>query len=132
MGFGRGAISIVPPFHSNKYVSNEYTILKANTQESTVFYWNLLRTKEILGDVFSSTTGMNRGRIKWDIIKNVLVPMYTKNENIINMTIEIKKFWDAYERFIISKQTHNSVLFKELDVEGDDSLKRWLSFKPPE
>ena len=132
MGFGRGAISVVPPFHSGKFVSSEYTILKAPSKECAVFYWNLLRTKEILGDVFSSTTGMNRGRIKWDIIKKVLVPNYTKNKEIENLTQEIEQFWAAYDRFTKSKIAHVTSVSNDLEVAGDDSYNRWLSFKPPE
>lgn len=132
MGFGRGAISVVPPHHAGKYVSNEYTILVGETKECAIFYWNLLRTKEILGDIFSSTTGMNRGRIKWDVIREVLVPVYVENEEISKLTREIEDFWKAYETFTASKKDHVSRVAKELGVEGDDSFNRWLSFKPPE
>jgi len=132
MGFGRGAVSVVPPHHNGKFVSNEYTILKAPSKEHAVFYWNLLRTKEILGDVFSSTTGMNRGRIKWDIIQTVLVPVYDENEEIEKLTKEIEDFWSAYASFTKSKSKHVERVAKELDVSGKDSFDRWLSFKPPE
>ncbi len=132
MGFGRGAISIVPPYYDSYFVSSEYTILNAPSKECAVFYWNLLRTKEILGDVFSSTTGMNRGRIKWNIIKSVLVPEYTKNEKIVTLTSEIEKFWNARSIYMSSKDSLVKKVSKELDVAGDDSFERWLSFKPPE
>jgi type I restriction enzyme M protein len=132
MGFGRGAVSVVPPHHNGKFVSNEYTILKAPSKEHAVFYWNLLRTKEILGDVFSSTTGMNRGRIKWDIIQTVLVPVYDENEEIEKLTKEIEGFWLAYASFTKSKSKHVERVSKELEVSGKDSFDRWLSFKPPE
>ncbi len=132
MGFGRGAISVVPPHHAGKFVSNEYTILTSPSKECAVFYWNLLRTKEILGDIFSSTTGMNRGRIKWDIIQDVLVPVYERNAEITKLTKEIEEFWTAYEKFTTSKNIHIERVSAELDVAGNDSLDRWLSFKPPE
>ncbi|WP_431106588.1 N-6 DNA methylase [Variovorax paradoxus] len=132
MGFGRGAISVVPPHHSGKFVSNEYTILTAPSKECAVFYWNLLRTKEILGDIFSSGTGMNRGRIKWDVIQDVLVPMYSANSEISKLTKEIEEFWAAMAKFIGSKNLHIERVAAELDVIGEGSLKRWLSFKPPE
>lgn len=132
MGFGRGAISVVPPFHNGKYVSSEYTILNAPSKEYAVFYWNLLRTKEILGDVFASTTGMNRGRIKWDIIKKVLVPSYTSSAEIISLTKQIEKFWKAHNTFMKSKNKLVARVSDELDIAGTDSVERWLSFKPPE
>jgi type I restriction enzyme M protein len=132
MGFGRGAISIVPPHHNGKFVSNEYTILIAPTNECAVFFWNLLRTKEILGDILSSSTGMNRGRIKWKIIKTVLVPVYEDSVEIRKLTSEIKKFWSAYARFTKSQKLHVTRVSDELGVAGEDSTERWLSFKPPE
>jgi len=132
MGFGRGAISVVPPHYNGKFVSNEYTILTAPSNECAIFYWNLLRTKEILGDVFSSTTGMNRGRIKWDIIQTVLVPVYVENTEIKKLTKEIQEFWEAYSKFSKSKTLHVNRVSKKLEVAGDDSFERWLSFKPPE
>ncbi|BBJ23867.1 N-6 DNA methylase [Candidatus Nitrotoga sp. AM1P] len=91
MGVGRGAVGIVPPFHSGKFVSNEYTILQADSEEEAVYYCNLLRTKEILGDILASTTGMNRGRIKWDSISTVIVPKYVPgNANIVKITSDLK------------------------------------------
>jgi type I restriction enzyme M protein len=65
MGVGRGAIGIVPRLLNGLYVSNEYTILTAKTKADAIYYCGILRTKEILGDVLASTTGMNRGRIRW-------------------------------------------------------------------
>lgn len=74
MGVGRGATGIVPSYHGGKYVSNEYTILRANGKEETLFYATLLRTDEILADILSYTTGINRGRVKWNTIQLIIVP----------------------------------------------------------
>lgn len=132
-GVGRGAISVVPPHHSDKFVSNEYTILRAKSKEEAVYYSNLLRTKEILGDILSSTTGMNRGRIKWDIIAQVTVPQYvTGDSEITALVSEMEQFWENYKLFLVRQKTHISTLENELDVAGEDAHKRWLAFKPPE
>jgi type I restriction enzyme M protein len=132
MGFGRGAISIVPPYLSGMYVSNEYTILNAGSEEQIVFYWNLLRTKEILADVLSSTTGMNRGRIKWEDLKSVLVPEYKDSPEIKKLAEEIKEYWKAYEIFTNRKKKYTNQVSAELQIDGKEALYRWLSFKPPE
>ena len=133
IGVGRGAIGIVPPFHDEKYVSNEYTVLRASTNEETVYYSNLLRTKEILGDILTLTTGMNRGRIKWDIIADVEVPIYEKgNKEIQHLVKETKRFWSAFQAFMESKKNHTDIVTQTLIVDDEDSHKRWLSYKPPE
>jgi type I restriction enzyme M protein len=133
MGVGRGAIAIVPSYHARKFVSNEYTILRANSKEEALYYCNLLRTKEILGDILSTTTGMNRGRIKWSNIANVEVPKYVHgNEKIEKLVSDLENLWIAYESFCSTKSAHISEIARSLEVNGEDAQLRWLAFKPPE
>jgi restriction endonuclease S subunit len=133
MGVGRGAVGIVPPYHAGKYVSNEYTILRASSKAEAIFYTNLLRTKEILADILSSTTGMNRGRISWDTIKDVAVPKCNKNDKMVKTLVdELELFWEAYKQFSNKKKLHEQELVKKYDVDGEDAHERWLGFKPPE
>jgi type I restriction enzyme M protein len=132
MGFGRGAIGIVPPYLDGCYVSNEYTILRADDHVKSVFYWNLLRTKEILGDILASTTGMNRGRIKWDIIKKVEVPVYTKSPKNEKLTKEIERFWAQYGKFRKTKESLSDDISKLYKLNEYDSFARWLAYKSPE
>lgn len=133
MGVGRGAVGIVPPFHAGKFVSNEYTILKAKSEEEAVYYCNLLRTKEILGDILASTTGMNRGRIKWDSISTVKIPKYVPgNVDIEKITVDLKDFWKAFDRYWKGRKKHMAAVALDLDIDGAGSQVRWLAFKPPE
>lgn len=133
MGVGRGAVGIVPPYHSGKYVSSEYTILKAKSKEEAVFYVNLLRTKEILADILSSTTGMNRGRIKWEIIKEIFVPKcVAANPKLTKLTKEMVSYWKATEKYISNKKKHTQELVDLYGIDGEESNERWLGFKPPE
>jgi type I restriction enzyme M protein len=133
MGVGRGAVGIVPPHHDGKYVSNEYTILTAGSKEEAVYYVNLLRTKEILADILSTTTGMNRGRIKWGNIAGVQVPKYVPGSpEIVALVSELEAFWTAYAAFQTSKRLHVSNVSTALHVDGADAQERWLGFKPPE
>jgi type I restriction enzyme M protein len=133
MGVGRGAVGIVPPHHDGKYVSNEYTILRAASKEEAVYYVSLLRTKEILADILSTTTGMNRGRIKWDNIANVKVPKYVAGSpEIVALTADLEAFWVAYDAFRTGKSKHVANLSTALQLEGADAQERWLGFKPPE
>jgi hypothetical protein len=133
MGVGRGAVDIVPPYHVGKYVSKEYTILSAQSKEEAVYYSNLLRIKEILGDILSSTTGMNRGRVKWNDVANVEVPEYSvRDKDIEQITLRLQEFWEAYKEFSNSKRNHMQAVVEKLDVDGEDAKLRWLAFKPPE
>jgi hypothetical protein len=133
MGVGRGAVGIVPPFHSGKFVSNEYTILRAKSNTEAVFYTNLLRSEEILADILSCATGMNRGRIKWDIIAEVTVPVCDRdNKELLLLVNETERFWKFYEKYIGSKAKHEAVISSKYEVTGEDAHMRWLGFKPPD
>jgi len=133
MGLGRGAIGIVPPFHDGKYVSNEYTIITANSKEEAVFYTHLLRTKEILADILSFTTGMNRGRITWETVSSVAVPECDKGDIELNKLVrELETYWRASIKFMKNKVQHTNALVTKYDVDGKDAHERWLGFKPPE
>lgn len=133
MGVGRGAIGIVPPHHENKLLSNEYTILRANSEEEAVYYSNIIKTKEILGDILTTTTGMNRGRIFWDDIKNVEVPKCLKTDSSIKKLVKsLKEYWSAYSGFHSGVSTYISVKSGELHLDDNSAKERWLAFKPPE
>jgi type I restriction enzyme M protein len=133
MGVGRGAVAIVPPHHAEKFVSNEYTILTASGEEEAVFYVTALRSKEILGDILATTTGMNRGRIKWENIASVKVPQYKAgNQHIVSVAQDLKALWSAHAAFMKSRDDHVAAVTLELQMDGDEARLRWLSFKPPE
>jgi type I restriction enzyme M protein len=133
MGVGRGAISIVPEYYHGKYVSNEYNILIANSKEEAVFYTNILRTKEILGDILTSSTGMNRGRIKWDEISKVTVPIYDKTIYDMEDTVNaIENLWDAHNQYNNQKLQQMNNIVTDLKLEDESAKQRWLAYKPPE
>lgn len=133
MGMGRGAISIVPEYYNEKYVSNEYTILTANSKEEATFYTNILRTKEILGDILTSSTGMNRGRIKWDEISKVEVPIYDKAIYDMEGTVNaIENLWNAHNQYNKQKLQQMNNIITDLKLEDESATQRWLAYKPPE
>jgi type I restriction enzyme M protein len=133
MGVGRGAIGIVPPYHEGKFVSNEYTILEADSKEEAVYYTTILRSKEILGDILSSTTGMNRGRIKWENMAEVEVPQYNPNRNNMTSSVSaLENLWQAYASYLESQSEFAHNLTYNLHLEDEDAKIRWLANKPPE
>lgn len=133
MGVGRGAIGIVPPYHAGKFVSNEYTILRARTNEEAVYYSNLIKTKEILGDILSTTTGMNRGRIDWTTIAKVEVPEYAVGDTgVAKLVGELESMWKAHSEFVDSRKRYLNAVATEMELNGSDAHERWLGFKPPE
>lgn len=133
MGVGRGAISVIPKYYEGQYVSNEYTILTAKSKEEAIFYTNILRTKEILGDILTSTTGMNRGRIKWKDMSKIEVPLYDETKHKVKEVVQtLDELWDAYSQYNEKKSQRFKKMVSELKLEDEDATKRWLAYKPPE
>ena len=76
---------------------------------------------------------MNRGRIKWENISNVITPKYVQGyKEIEQLAIDLERLWSAYEKLQSGKNTHMKKIVENLEVEGDDAQRRWLAFKPPE
>ena len=133
MGVGRGATGIVPSYHNDKYVSNEYTILRANSKEEALFYSTLLRSDEILADILSYTTGMNRGRVKWKTISQIAVPRCdTKDSSLTNGVAAIETLWAQVIAAQTLRESQREQLANRFQVCDEDAKERWLSYKPPE
>jgi type I restriction enzyme M protein len=133
MGIGRGAIGLVPDYLAGGYVSNEYTILRAQTEEDAVYYSGILRTKEILGDILASTTGMNRGRLRWGDMKTIKVPVRDPKNNAVAAAVTaVKAQWTAHADLIKMRDSYIGGVASALKLDGADSRLRWLAYKPPE
>ena len=133
MGVGRGAVGIVPSFHNGRWVSNEYTILRASSKEEAIYYVTLLRTKEILADILAFGTGMNRGRIKWSDVSSIEVPEYNGNVYKKELRpVDFEDFWKAYSRITEIRGSQKAMLADRLKLEDEEAELRWLAHKPPE
>ncbi len=133
MGIGRGAIGIVPDYLAGMFVSNEYTILRAKSEEDAVYYSGILRTKEILGDILASTTGMNRGRLRWEDMQRIEVPLRDPNDASATSAAEaVRGQWAAHAKVVDRQRGYIIALAESLKLDGPDSRLRWLAYKPPE
>jgi len=133
MGMGRGAIGIVPKYHDGKFVSSEYTILTANSKEEVLFYTTIIRTKDILSDMLSSATGMNRGRIKWTTLSSVEVPVYNAAHHHLSSAVKsLTEYWNRHTQYQTKKAKAIDTVISKLKLEDEKARNRWLSYKPPE
>ncbi len=133
MGVGRGATGVVPEYLSGNYVSSEYTILRAKTEEEALYYSMLLRTDEVLADILSYTTGMNRGRIKWETIKTIKVPEYQCDRFSFSENVQVlKALWEQFATTKKKSDEQASEIETIFRLGGQAAKERWLSYKPPE
>ena len=133
MGVGRGAIGIVPDYLIGYYVSNEYTILKAKSHEEALYYTAVIRSKEILGDILTMTTGLNRGRIKWTLMADIEVPEYEKDShNLAELGVMMTDLWKVRGIFESKLRSEESAIASAFSLEDKSARQRWLGYKPPE
>ncbi len=133
MGVGRGAIGIVPQHLAGFFVSNEYTVLRAGSSEEAIYYTTVIRSKEILGDVLTVGTGLNRGRIRWSEMSTIEIPEYNPDINSLsNVAKAMVDLWNAQEQFETGLQDASANISQYFALEDDSARERWLSYKPPE
>jgi len=62
---------------------------------------------------------MNRGRIKWDTIRELAVPKYDEeNQKVIALVAELETFWEAYRQFSENKKLHEQELVRKFNVDS--------------
>lgn len=129
----RGAVGIVPMYLNGSFVSNEYTILRAETRLDAFYYSQILRTKEILADILSGTTGMGRGRIRWQDMCQLEIPRRnSKDSSLKDAVNSLESQWDAIAELSKRSKAYVQTMSSTLRLDGPDSRLRWLSDKPPE
>ena len=133
MGVGRGAIGIVPSYLSGYFVSNEYAILRAKSPEEALYYTTVIRSKELLGDILTMTTGLNRGRIKWSLMADIEVPEYDEDShNMPELRDLMDGLWKIRDDFDSKLRNQANKIALEFSLEDESARHRWLAYKPPE
>jgi type I restriction enzyme M protein len=133
ISIGRGSVGIVPDYLAGHHVSNEYTIVTAATKEEAVFYSNVLRSKEFLGDILTSTTGLNRSRMRWGAMGKLHVPVCKpKSKQLEKAVRSTLQLWAARGEYEATMEKEIETLARKLHLDDDEAKKRWLAFKPPE
>ena len=133
MGVGRGAIGIVPSYLAGHFVSTEYTILTAKSPEEALYYTSIMRSKEILGDILTMTTGLNRGRVSWKLVAEINVPEYDQTaHDMAHLGVMMTNLWEVKNDFDSTLRNEESNIASTFSLEDESARLRWLGYKPPE
>jgi len=131
MGVGRGAIGVVPRYLANHYVSSEYTLLRTSTPEDALFYLTIMRSKEILGDILTVGTGLNRGRARWMAMSDIEIPRKAQ-QDLSSTVVAIEELWVAQQKFREGFQAEATSITTTFTLDDESARQRWLGYKPPE
>jgi hypothetical protein len=76
---------------------------------------------------------MNRGRLRWEDMREIEVPLRNKKSNSASAAVTaVKAQWAAHAALATAQGGYINRLAEDLKLDGADARLRWLAYKPPE
>lgn len=125
-----GSIAVVPPELDGHVIGSEYTVLQAQAGFDPAVVWSVLRSDEVRADMLLVATGANRTRIRWDGIKDVLVP-YPEADAVQRLAAQLNEADAAERRAAAAREQAANELQDALLLNQDYSRYILDAFKPP-
>lgn len=125
-----GSIGHVTEETDGCVVSNEYTILVPKDELPSRVLWALLRSQVFRSEMLLAATGANRTRVRWNLLKNIEIPLpdIDVQEILNNKLIKTEQLLkQAEEERLRAINTLND----ELTLETDIAETVLAAFKPP-
>ena len=91
----------------------------------------VIRSKEILGDILTVGTGLNRGRAKWNAMMDIEIPQKAQQE-LSNSVAAIEALWAAQQEFKERFRAQAADITTTFILNDESVRQRWLAYKPPE
>lgn len=124
-----GSMAVVPKELDGCVVSTEYTILLAKKPSYPDILQIILRSPEIRSDILLGSTGANRTRMKWQLIKDIFIPYPDKQleRKILGLIDKAEK-----AKKLAQKTAQESVvtLEKSFNLNNTRALDVIAAFKP--
>lgn len=125
-----GSIAIVPEDLDGCVVSSEYTVLTARSGFDPVVLQLVLRSPEIRSDILLSSSGANRTRTRWDLIRNLRAP-YPTPAVVTSIRQMAERADDAKREAARLLQEARSSIQSQLQLETEVANMVLVAFKPP-
>jgi len=125
-----GAIGYVTEEFDGALASGSYTIVRCTNIDDSLYLCSILRSTEIRTDMLTSAVGMGRQTIDWEDIKNVKIPLLSKEERM-NIAKKVLDAWQKEKEAIESIASVSGLLNQEFNVESEESQRRFMETKPP-
>jgi hypothetical protein len=120
----------VPKEMDRALVSMNFIVLHGPTPTDAVYLWSILRTHEIRADMMAPSTGTGRYRTDPDLVLNLKIP-WQGDDKRKKIASDLTRAWKL-ERKIEQLCADAADTISELDVESEASIKRFVSYKPPQ
>ena len=111
-------------------VSSEYTVLTARAGFDPVILQLILRSPEIRSDILLSSSGANRTRTRWNLIRNLRAP-YPAPEVESSTRQMVERAEEAKREAAQLLRDSQSFILSQLQLETDDADLILAAFRPP-
>lgn len=128
-----GATCVLPEKAKNYLVTSEFTALRIRPEKreevDPMYLWAILRSPAVIAEWLSSSTGLGRHRVGWDLLKNQRVPLLPvpKQKAIGDLN---RKDHALYEEMMAIRTAATAGL-NVLDLHGEIAKDKLARAKPP-
>lgn len=126
-----GATCVLPSKASSHLITSEFTVLrvKPDADVDPMYLWSVLRSPAVIAEWLSSSTGLGRHRVTWDLLKGQKVPLIAKAKRK-----EIAEFnrteCRLFDEMMIMRERATAGL-APLDLYGEVARDKLARAKPP-
>ncbi len=125
-----GSVAVVPEELDGCVISSEYTVLQSKSDFDPEILQIILRSPEIRSDILLGSTGANRTRMKWDLIKDIQIP-YPDNKLVKKVKFLLEKAKEAKKIAYESELEGVSALENYFSLDNQEAQDVIAAFKPP-
>lgn len=126
-----GATCVLPATASNYLVSSEFTVLrvKKGVKTDAMYLWSVLRSPAVIAEWLSSSTGLGRHRVGWDLLQRQKIPLLSegKQREIGDLNRREIRLYD--EMMTVRESAIDGLA--PLDLYGDLAKDKLARAKPP-
>lgn len=125
-----GSIAVVPEELDGCVVSSEYTVLTAREGFDPIVLQLVLRSPEIRSDILLSSSGANRTRTRWDLIRDLAAP-YPDETVVTGVRDAATRADDARREAARLLEHARADLQDRLQLDTETANLVLTAFKPP-
>ena len=125
-----GSVAVVPEQLDGAVVSSEYTVLEAKGGYDAKVLQLILRSPEVRSDILLSSSGANRTRTRWALMKDVEIP-YPSGETLTRIQSELADAEAAAIEALRASREAEELTLSELSLRSETAATILSAFRPP-